>query len=343
VNIDYILSYVKPYLNDNNELSEDKFEDLFGFMKAEEKDAIYDVLVDNDIEIIEDLDDYDETKHKDRRSTQKTSPKIYIDPKKINLSNEELCVMYQRGEEIALDMLVIKNDGLLNQRAGKYTKLYNHKLDFEDLKHYGFIGMKKAAERFDLNKEAKFTTYAVWWIDQCIKRNICDYGFTIRVPVHVFDKIGTVINIQRQTGVESINELIDILCDEKGYTRENASYVIFLYNYIVKPTSLDLPVGESEDITILEMIHDPIDHSVEKAVEDVALRAVILKVLDTLTPREEKVMRLRFGIDDGEAKTLEEVGHHFNVTRERIRQIQAKALRKLRHPSRSKLLKDFLD
>lgn len=343
MNVEYVLSYVKPFLNENNELSEDKFEDLFGFMKSKEKDDIYNVLVDNDIEIVDDLDDDFETKHKANKPVQKTSTNKYIDPKKINLTNEELCVMYQRGEEIALDMLVIKNDGLLNQRAGKYSNLYNHKLDFEDLKHYGFIGMKKAAERFDLRKEAKFTTYAVWWIDQQIKRNICDYGFTIRVPVHVFDKINAVISIQRQTGVESINELIDILCEEKGYTKETASYIIFLYNYIVKPTSLDLPVGESEDITILEMIHDVEDNSVEKKVEDRALKDIILQVLDTLTPREEKVIRLRYGIDDGEARTLEEVGHEFNVTRERIRQIQAKALRKLRHPSRSKQLKDFLD
>lgn len=249
---------------------------------------------------------------------------------------DQLHLVVDRAE-LAKDRLVQANLRLVVSIAKKYT---SRGLHFLDLIQEGNMGLMKAVDKFDYNKGFKFSTYATWWIRQAITRAVADQARTIRIPVHMVETINKLHRVQRQLIQELLREpTLEEIAEKMGISVEKVQQIQKIQQ---EPISLESPVGEEEDSSLGDFISDPSALDPYEYTAKVKLREELDEVLGTLTDREERVLRLRFGLLDGRMRTLEEVGKEFGVTRERIRQIEAKALRKLKHPARSRKLKDFM-
>ncbi|GLI84319.1 MULTISPECIES: RNA polymerase sigma factor RpoD [Rossellomorea] len=340
---------------------EDIADKLSGFeLDSDQMDEFYEHLGEQSIEIIKESDEDDDPSAPELAKEEEEEfnlndlsvpPGVKInDPVRMYLkeigrvdllSAEEeinLAERIEEGDEEAKRRLAEANLRLVVSIAKRYV---GRGMLFLDLIQEGNMGLIKAVEKFDYRKGFKFSTYATWWIRQAITRAIADQARTIRIPVHMVETINKLIRVQRQLlqdlGREPAPEEI---AEEMDLTPEKVREILKIAQ---EPVSLETPIGEEDDSHLGDFIEDAEAQSPSEHAAYELLKEQLEDVLDTLTDREENVLRLRFGLDDGRTRTLEEVGKVFGVTRERIRQIEAKALRKLRHPSRSKRLKDFLE
>ena len=332
------------------------YEELANALKGLELDAdnlddLYNTFSENDIDIISEGDDSDDDSGDklllDDNSLTKdltiNDPvRMYLKEigqiKLLTLDEESvLADRISEGDEEAKNILAEANLRLVVSIAKRYV---GRGMLFLDLIQEGNIGLMKAVDKFDVSKGYKFSTYATWWIRQAITRAIADQARTIRVPVHMVETINKLARIQRQLTLELNREPSEEELAKKMGT--SVDKVREIYKISQDPVSLETPIGEEDDSHLGDFIKDERNLSPEEFATNEMLKDEISQVLETLTEREEKVIRLRFGLEDGKPRTLEEVGQMFGVTRERIRQIEAKALRKLRHPSRSRKLRDYM-
>lgn len=368
MNEDIILNMARPYVKDGA-ITYTEFNQIYNFLSRKEQYSVVEILFKNAINLVDeqadeesyildsqteesdnDEDDsdfkilYEDKLFKDEKgpSVDNSNVVLYTD---IKQSNEILCNLIRQNNMQAKQDLCVKNKRLVDKYVVAYEKCYGNHLDFDDLEQAGYVGLIKAAERYDVSQGTAFSTYAVIWIKQSISREIMDNGFAIRIPVHMMEKINKVTRLDNQFGSEgfSFEDRLEMIADEIDDTTDAVKECLVLRQNFLSYSSLNTPIGEDEDMEVKDFISDDTAHSIEDIITHKLLQETLSDVMSTLKPREQEVLKLRFGINDGKVRTLQEVGAMYGVTRERIRQIEEKALTKMRHPSRSRKLKDYLN
>lgn len=366
MNEDLILSMAQPYVNDGS-ITYEQFESIYDMLSLKEQYIVSEILYRNGINLVDEAEQIDEDayviemdKELDEDGAEEHQvlydERLFMDShyleddeenlvvnRNIKQSNEILCTLIQQGNKQAEQDLCVKNKKLVDKCVVTYQKKYGNRIDFEDLEQVGFMGLIKAAKKFEIYQGNAFSTYAVWWVKQAISREIMENGYAIRIPVHMMERINKVARAEGQYIGLGIEERIEKISEEFSISKEAVRECMILQKNYLSYTSLNSHIGDVEDMELEEMIPEESILPVEDIVIDRALRRALEDVMGTLTQKEQKILKLRYGLDDGRARTLEEVGKQFSVTRERIRQIEAKALRKLRHPSRARKIKDYLD
>lgn len=358
---DMIDKLVAPYVK-NQRLTYDDFDKIFdSFLTHKDEYEVVDYLDSKGIELVDefsedvdessfdkidsvlDLNDQQDDEADSEADISKEALVVYN--KNVRQRNSTLCMMIQQGNKQAMQDLCVKNKRLVLKYAYQYSKQTKF-LTVDDLAQFGYLGLMRAAKGYDATKETSFSTYAVIWIKQAIWRAIMDKETTVRMPVHMCERIYKVEKYDNQfarEGIEDLSKRINMIAEICEMTEEKVIEAMTYRQQYMQSVSLDIPVGEDNNSFLRDYVTDEEAPSVEDTVAEDFLKEQLLKILSTLQPREEKVIRLRFGLDDGRAETLQEIGDKFGVTRERIRQIEEKALRKLRHPSRSRDLRDYLE
>lgn len=342
MNEEFVINLVSKHLDKQNKISESTFNQIFAALNSEQKQSVrsclhkYGIAVGYEKGVVQNKTQVIKEEKKQPKTSDYTKQHALK-----NLSNEQLCVLHQQGNELALTCLVENNQNMVWSRVAKYSKRYRHKLDEEDLVAFGNIGLLKAADKYDVYHENKFMTYAIYWIDQMIMRSIADFGFTIRIPIHVFEAINKVLRLKRQH-LELSREQFYELLSEEGISREKYDYLMMISENILSISSLNCLVGENEETELGDFVPNLAEESIEEIVERQSLRSILDEILEGLSYREKEIIRLRFGLVDGVPRTLQQVGKVFGISRERIRQIESKALKRLRHPSRAKKIKDYI-
>lgn len=361
-----ILEMVKPYLKDGK-LTYKEFDSIFDMLTLKEQYAVVEILfknsilledekengddehnteesilaeigsTDNDFEVL-----YDESLFEDSEDEEQSS--IAFMSHTINQSNEVLCGLIQQGNKEAESDLCIKNSRLVDKCVSRYMYLkgYGNRLEFDDLKQVGFMGLIRAAKKYNPAHDARFTTYAVWWINQAISREIMDHGYAIRIPVHMMERIVKVSTAEHLYEGESVEARVRKVAEQLNLSKEQVKECIMLRDNYLKYVSIDIPVGEDGDTELAEFIPEEDEKSVEEIVEEHALAwHLIEEINEVLTPKEKDIIIKRFGLGESAPMTLEEIGEIYNLTRERIRQVESKALRKLKYSRRARMLEGY--
>lgn len=359
MNEQVIFSMVQPYVK-NGSITYDEFDNIFYMLSRKEQYAVVDILYENSIELVDKSEQsvenniasnseeqqnvkkkeleidfqivYTNSIFEDGKTENKTDMQLNK-YKEIKQSNNVLCVLIQQGNKQAEQDLCIKNRGLVDKYVVKYEKKYKNRLDFEDLEQVGFIGLLRAAKRFKTEQGTAFSTYAVWWIKQAISREIMDNGYAIRIPVHMMERVAKVIRLDDEYGKlgYDFNVRIIFIMIALNLTEEQVEECLILRKNYLSYASLDMPIGEDEETALIDIVPSEEIPSVEDIVCQRELQKEIRKAIATLNEREQKVLKLRFGIEDEKRRTFEELGKIFHITKERVRQIEIKALGKLKH------------
>lgn len=340
----FVRRLIEPYVH-SNKVKYDDFDNAFSMLSNKEKYAVVDLLNSWNIDLVDDdfiSDNCQRTMIKTPNkqceedntnsiATHITEFQCEVVPwnTRISLTNEQLCLMHQNGDSTALSKILINNKRFVYKIALRYDKIYNHKLDLEDLVQAGYIGIIKATDRFDLGHENKFITYADWWIKQSILRVIADEGFTIRIPVHMFDRVLSINKIERDNLGFGLEELIDIATSQLNLNRQEILYSLEVRDQIMHPASLNMSVSDESEEELIDFIPNEQD-SLDDVIIDQLYKDEVREITKmVLSDKEYYILNRMYGLEDNITRTLEDVGRDLGVTRERVRQIKKKALSKL--------------